>query len=220
MLRTMRLAGDSLLATASFLLLVGCAAVPRTGKDATAASHAAEWTPTLADSLAQLGRDDQRGRDALVRAVASQDTTTVFATIRADSNRTRWLRRNVERYGWPTRAVVGDSPALAAWLLLQHSPDTEWQSRMVSILEQQARAGEFALSELALLTDRILVSRGLPQRYGSQFDLVEGRLVPSAIENIRELDARRASMGLPTMATYVSKLAEVYKLPVEWPPAS
>jgi hypothetical protein len=215
----MRLAVDSLLATVSFLILGGCATVPRTGKDATAESHAVVWTTMLADTMVQLGRDDQRGRDALVRAAASQDTATVFAMIRADSNRTRWLRRNVEHYGWPTRAVVGDSAALAAWLLLQHSPDTEWQSRMVPILEQQARTGEFALSELALLTDRVLVRRGLRQRYGSQFDLVEGRLVPSAIENIGELDARRAAMGLPTMATYVSKLAEVYKVPVEWPPA-
>jgi hypothetical protein len=70
----------------------------------------------------------------------------------------------------------------------------------------------------ALLTDRVLVHRGEPQRYGSQFDIVDGRLVPAPIADLPGLDARRASVGLPPMTEYVRMLSGQMKLPVSWPP--
>ena len=86
------------------------------------------------------------------------------------------------------------------------------------VLETHARAGELTPSSVAMLTDRVLVRAGRAQRYGSSFEVVDGRLVAHRIEDIAGLDARRASVGLAPMAEYVRKLGEVYKLPVEWPP--
>jgi hypothetical protein len=114
---------------------------------------------------------------------------------------------------------VGDSAVLAAWLILQHSPFNDWQSEMLPILERFAAAGELPRSDLAVFTDRVLVHQGQPQRYGSQFDLVNGRLVSARVADLPGLDARRAEVGLPPMAEYVRMLADFYKLPVVWPPA-
>ena len=60
--------------------------------------------------------------------------------------------------------------------------------------------------------------RGQPQRYGSQFTLVNGRLVPAPGEDLAGLDDRRAGMGLPPMAKYTKLLAKETGLRVAWPP--
>jgi hypothetical protein len=113
---------------------------------------------------------------------------------------------------------VGKDGVEAAWLILQHSPDNAWQEQMLPVLERAAAAGEMSRTEVTLLTDRVLVHRGKPQRYGNSFSFKDGRLVADPIEDIGGLDARRAALGLPTMGEYVRHLAELYKMPVEWPP--
>jgi hypothetical protein len=178
----------------------------------------APWDTSRLDTLVRLGREDQAGREALAQAAAAQDTATLFASLRADSARTRWLRAAVARNGWPSRTSAGDSAQQAAWLILQHSPDTAWQAAMLPDLERLAASGELPQADVALLTDRILVHRGQPQRYGSQFDMADGRLVPATVEDVAGLDARRARVGLPPMAEYVRLLAKQTKLPVVWPP--
>lgn len=206
----------------AYVLLAASACGPSTPDaspgSATSATPAARWDPSRVDTLLRLGREDQAGRISLAQAAAAQDTATLFATLRADSSRTRWLRAAVARNGWPARSSAGDSAQQAAWLILQHSPDTAWQASMLPDLERLAASGELPRADVAVLTDRILVHRGQPQRYGSQFDLQDGRLVPEPISDVAGLDGRRASVGLPPMAEYVQLLAEQTKLAVAWPP--
>jgi hypothetical protein len=206
-----------------FVAIVVTACEPGGAGDSSAresASAATGWESASIDTLLRHGREDQEGREALARAAVAQDTAVLFSTMRADSARTRWLRTAVARYGWPARTTAGDSAQQAAWLILQHSPDTAWQAAMLPDLERLGRSGELPRADVALLTDRILVHRGQPQRYGSQFDLVDGRLVAAPVEDIAGLDARRASMQLPPMAEYVRLLAEQTKLSVVWPPTT
>lgn len=205
---------------AGALLVGACTAstpdAPRT--PGSSSPGPARWDAARVDTLLRLGREDQAGRMALAQAAAAQDTAALAASMRADSARTRWLRAAVARHGWPSRATVGDSARHAAWLILQHSPDTAWQAEMLPDLERLAARGDLPRGDVALLTDRVLVRRGQPQRYGSQFSLEDGQLVPDPLEDVAGLDARRASVGLPPMAEYVRILAEQTGLPVVWPP--
>ena len=157
------------------------------GEDSSAAA-AAGWHAARVDTLVRLGREDQAGREALAQAAAQQDTAMLFASLRTDSARTRWLRAAVARDGWPSRVSAGDSAHQAAWLILQHSPDTAWQAAMLPDLERLAASGGLPRADVALLTDRIFVHRGQPQRYGSQFDMADGRLVPDPVEDVAGLE--------------------------------
>jgi hypothetical protein len=206
--------------TSGVLLAGGCSAGASDARSRpdTSTVASAPWDGARVDTLLRFGREDQAGRDGLAQAAVAQDTATLFASMRADSARTRWLRAAVVRHGWPSRASAGASAQQAAWLILQHSPDTAWQAAMLPDLERLASGGEIPRDDVALLTDRILVHRGQPQRYGSQFDLVDGRLVPSPVEDLAGLDARRASVGMPPMAEYVRVLAEQMRVPAVWPP--
>jgi hypothetical protein len=70
---------------------------------------------------------------------------------------------------------------------------------MLPRLELPSAAGEISRADVALLTDRVLVHGGRPQRYGSSLSAVNGRLVADAIEDEIDVDSRRAAVGLPTM---------------------
>ena len=178
----------------------------------------ATWNTVMVDSLLLLAREDQDDREKLQGAAIATDTAMLARAMRGDSARTKWLRSAVGKRGWPRRSVVGDSAAKAAWLMLQHTEVQDWADEMLPVLERLADSGEVKRSELALFTDRVLMNRGLPQRYGSQFNFVDGRMVAHRIEDLARLDARRAEVGLPPMAEYVRVLSEAYKLPVVWPP--
>lgn len=173
---------------------------------------------TLRAELLSLVAEDQDRREEIPQALARNDSVFLKGLLAADSARTARLKAIIDEHGWPGPDKVGSDGANAAWLILQHSPDSALQERMLPVLEQEAAAGRLPASDVAMLTDRVLVRSGKPQRYGNSFEFKDGRLVSNPIEDIEGLDARRAAVGLPPMTEYVKMLAEEFKTPVVWPP--
>lgn len=223
--RTRRRGSAGALALLLSGMFAGCDSAPKDSSPAPPStvpdSAVSETTiDAVRDTLIRRGREDQDGREVIPRALAANDTATLLRMMRADSARSRWLRAIVKRDGWPTRAAYGDSAAKAAWLILQHSPYVDFQEEMLPALASLASDGEMSSADVAMLTDRVMVSRGKPQRYGTQFDTKDGKLVAKPIEDLAGLDARRATLKMPPMTEYVRMLGDMYKMPVEWPPAS
>lgn len=113
------------------------------------------------------------------------------------------LRAVLARVGWPGRALVGDDGASAAWRIVQHAIGEPALLRgCLPLLQAAAAAGEADPAEVAMLEDRIRVSEGRPQRYGTQFDWsADGTaMVPMVgVEAPESLARRRAAVGLPPM---------------------
>jgi hypothetical protein len=172
----------------------------------------------LSDTLIGLGIEDQSGREQIARAVMNRDTAFLKRMTEADSTRSLWLRDAIKKHGWPGKALVGDSAAKAAWLILQHSQLAGFQEEMIPTLDSAAARGDISRSEVALLTDRVRVRQGLGQIYGASFSVKDNKLVADPIEDIAHVDDRRATVGLPPMAEYVKVLAKMYGMPVVWPP--
>jgi hypothetical protein len=172
----------------------------------------------LSDTLIQRGVEDQAGRDQIARAVASNDTVFLKRLVATDSARWLWLREIIRKYGWPGRALVGDSAAKAAWLILQHTQLAGFQEEMLPVLDSAAQRGDMPKQEVALLTDRVRVRQKKGQIYGGSFSMKDGKLIADSIDDITHVDERRAAIGLPPMAEYARVLGEVYKVPVVWPP--
>ena len=114
-----------------------------------------------------------------------------------DSADSATLRAIMDRYGWPGRGLVGADGASAAWLVAQHVAGLQ---RDALRLMRALPAGEVSPSDMALLEDRILVSDGKPQRYGTQLTWANEF---SPIEDIAHLDERRAAVGLPPLSVYL-----------------
>ncbi|MFI0155851.1 DUF6624 domain-containing protein [Streptomyces lydicus] len=63
---------------------------------------------------------------------------------------------------------------------------------------------------LAYLTDRVLVSAGKPQLYGTQYSDDGNSLQPQPVHDPEHLDERRAAMGLDTAAEYDQRMRKTY----------
>jgi hypothetical protein len=80
-------------------------------------------------------------------------------------------------------------------------------------MERAFKAKQLSPADYATFTDRVLVNLGKPQVYGSNFDLKGGKMVMSPTKDIKNLDKRRKSIGLPPIAEYMKMLEDAYKIP-------
>jgi hypothetical protein len=155
--------------------------------------------------------EDQRVR-RLVSPPPGQHLATLPAEVaaewqRVDEDNTRWLGEVVNRRGWPGRTLAGEDGAHAAWLLAQHADrDPVLQRTFLDALRGAVARGEAAASDLAYLEDRVRVSDGRPQLFGTQFTVTGGGLDPHPVEDPERLDERRAEAGLEPFAAYEARL--------------
>lgn len=101
----------------------------------------------------------------------------------------------VARCGWPTTSGYGDKAPQYAAFIVQHA-DLPFQERYLPMMQVAADAGELAQRHVAMLVDRILMRKELPQRYGTQLTTVDGKLVVYPIEDPAGVDARRSAVGM------------------------
>ena len=107
----------------------------------------------------------------------------------------------VDEHGWPGKSVVGEEAAHAAWLILQHAiahPDL--QRRCFPLLVKEVENGEMPPAEMAMLEDRIRCFEGRLQRFGTQFDWDENKLMsPLPLDDYDLVEERRKRLGMRPM---------------------
>jgi Family of unknown function (DUF6624) len=69
---------------------------------------------------------------------------------------------------------------------------------------------EVSQSNLAYLTDRVLLAEGKEQRYGTQCTAIDGKWKPRPLEDEANVDKRRADVGLPPLAEYLKLIEQQY----------
>jgi hypothetical protein len=158
--------------------------------------------------LARADRD-QTARKSLPPAQRDQQWEQVIAPV--DRDNTARMRQIVAEYGWPGYALAGVDGAHAAWLLVQHAP-AEFQEECLPLLEDAVAHGDAAPRDLAYLTDRVLMHRGEPQIYGTQYLVVDGRLSLWQVRDPDRLDQRRSALGLPSEAENRARLLAAEQL--------
>ncbi len=153
----------------------------------------------------------QRDQEARAAALSNENSAAIAAAVQIDAANLKRLKHIVTQDGFPTRSMVGDDGVDAAWLLTQHADsDPAFQSRILKILTVRVRQRAFDTGEFALLTDRVLIHQGKPQRYGSQFGNDGSGLKPGKMEDPGHVDQRRASVGLGTLAEYTCAMQAIY----------
>jgi hypothetical protein len=185
--------------------------------------------PELRRELLERVKVDQDARMALIdweKARGAQATATTRPTTHdaeheklsaavaaADQANTKWLGQIVNRRGWPTISSVGTDGASAAWLLVQHADANPAFQRRVLDLMAALPKGEVSQTELAYLTDRVLLAEGKKQIYGTQFTLRDGKWQPRDLEDPEHVDQRRAEAGMMSLAEYAKALEDMYGKP-------
>ncbi len=186
--------------------------------------RAAIGLESLADYLARFGpaRED-RATNAELRAEllrrmekdqAARKARDLDAVRAADAENLAWLKQVIAAHGWPGSSLARTDGASAAWLLVQHADrDPAFQRQCLDLVTAAAAQGEASRTDLAYLTDRVLLAGGEPQEYGTQATVRDGRYAPVNLRDPGGVDQRRASVGLPPLAEYLHNMAQAYGPP-------
>jgi hypothetical protein len=153
----------------------------------------------LKQRLIRMGKQDQAVRKpeyvsdaAAPKLVREQERTDARLTVE--------LKQIVAKKGWPTIALVGLPASENASLILTHSQDHDFQRELIPKLQQLAENGKIFGSSIAGIVDKVLVSEGKPQRFGTQFKWANGSGEMLPVEDPEHLEQRRAQYLLPPMA--------------------
>ena len=186
------------------LLATGC-------REAKPAPDAKVGNPALrADLLSMLAPD----RSIRLQIMTQMEKTGAKLTIPMlwlalrmtliDRSNTARLRGIVDKYGWPDESLVGQDGASAAFLLVQHADrNPAFQKQCLPLLQAAAERGEASKSDMAMLTDRVLVAEHQKQLYGTQCKMKDSVVLVDPIEDSVNVDQRRAGVGLCPLSTYV-----------------
>jgi len=159
--------------------------------------------PDLRLELFQRMKVDQDARKKMMSTDLPDKRKAIDELRAVDTENTRRIREVVARHGWPGRTLVGVDGAHAVWLLVQHADhDRAFQKECLEKM-RQAAPGEVSGRDIAYLTDRVLVGEGKPQRYGTQLQLQNGKLIPQTLETPGEVDRRRGELGMEPLSQYL-----------------
>ena len=175
--------------------------------------------PALQRELILLAEQDQDARGFAMSSNAGHSGRGVeMAHLHhVDSANLRRLKQIIRQDGFPTVRMVGYNGLQAAWLLVQHADsDPAFQAQMLPVITRRVHRGELEPRNYALLTDRVLLAQGKPQRYGTQFEMREGVLTVRALDDASHVDQRRRALGLIPLKDYTCILnatAEIRQSP-------
>lgn len=164
---------------------------------------------STSEELARMAELDQAPRLAISRfdlsALSEAEKQSMWRRIgpmlqQIDRTNQERLLAMVPAEGWFPISTYGREAASAAFLIVQHADETLWR-RFLPKIEAMAKAGEAEGGSYALMYDRLALSEGRPQRYGSQLSCQDGRYqVTEPVEDWSAVDTNRAAVGLGTIA--------------------
>jgi hypothetical protein len=158
--------------------------------------------PALRRELLAMFAEDQDLRN---KWVASQGDRAAYQRIglqlyEVDRQHTAVVKAAIAEKGWLTERIVAEDGVEAAFILVLHADaDPAFQKEVMTLMSELMKRGDArSKHHYAYLYDRLAVAEKRRQLYGTQFNGDE----PFPIEDEANLDARRAEMGLSTMAEY------------------
>ena len=152
--------------------------------------------------------------DQAARAAFAGDAADAHRIICMDEDNTAWFASIVEQQGWPGHSLVGEDGAHAAWLLAQHADrNPDFQRRCLELMTQAVSCGDASPADLAHLTDRVLLSKGEAQIFGTQIAARAGHYVPAHLQDAAGVDARRAAVGLEPIEAHLARALDRYGPP-------
>jgi hypothetical protein len=164
----------------------------------------------LIDFMRKHGEGGQVDLKKLDPSLKTEHDKVVHSVTKADEDNTKWLGGIVDEHGWPTHSLVGRDGAHSAWLLVQHADRNPKFQRKCLDLMAKALKDEVSQTDVAYLTDRVLLAEGKKQRFGTQFMLSDGKWAPRPLEDPANIDKLRKEAGLQPFADYKKQLEAMY----------
>ncbi|HKR15392.1 MAG TPA: VWA domain-containing protein [Pyrinomonadaceae bacterium] len=139
-----------------------------------------------------------------------------------EKNTTR-LCEIIKTSGWPTTALVDREGVFSAFQILKNGGTFELQRDLLPVIVAAIKKDPYQKPEFAGLYDRLRVSGGMKQLFGTQAVITGGFLILYPIEDEPNLDERRKEYGLAEMELHIRDLERTYSkslIKARQPPSS
>jgi len=190
-------------------LFSGCSASPTRQAEATPARLSA-----IAEELIELAADDQRYEQMVINNEIPGDRDAFYVTKeRLMSVRGQRCKAIFDEIGFPDYDMVGQEASDGFWVIVQHNDaDPVFQERVAQAMRGAVERGAADGSNLAYLTDRVLINTDRPQMYGTQLDYIheQARAIPKELGDPAGVDVRRAAVGLEPLFVYMNGSSELF----------
>lgn len=163
---------------------------------------------SLQKEILRMYEEDLKLRQALVDANFNPEIGKKVWEI--DNFHLKRLKEIIEMYGWPGYKLVGENGSDAMWLLVQHTPEREFQKECLKLLRKAVTDKDASPKNLAYLEDRTLVYEDKKQIYGTQWKKIYGKHVLHPVEDFHHLNERRLSIGLNTIEESRQEMIQTY----------
>lgn len=119
----------------------------------------------------------------------------------------------IEKCGMPTLKEVTQKQMDAIWLVFQHS-DNDNRKKYFTMLQKSEKNGDLTKVQIAMMQDRILMSDGKAQIYGSQItqNLQTNEWELYHLEKPESVDKRRLEVGLGPLEEYLRNWNIIFKV--------
>jgi hypothetical protein len=170
----------------------------------TSLSALAQLDTGLQNQLVKMAEQNQQVRQSLHK-YAPENVPIALQSVATEINNlhTKTLKEIIKLHGWPSKKQIGEKGIQAAFILVQHSQDLAFQQDMLplviqSYLDKDGITGQ----DVAQFTDNVSIKLGKKQVFGTQAELINGKVVFAPIQNMETVDLLRAQMGMSSLAEY------------------
>jgi hypothetical protein len=124
--------------------------------------------------------------------------------LEIDAQNSEKIKAIYQEIGFPTINKVGKSASHHFVTILLHSTDIEFKKKvldnMKSLLDEDAHK-----KDIAYLEDKILITEGKKQMYGTQltFNEMENTYIAIEIDNFENVNQSRKEIGLDSLEEYI-----------------
>ncbi len=179
---------------------------------------AAGYDKSLYETLNAVYDEDQKYRlqsNEIEKkyGINSREMEQLWETIdRTDAENLKKVTKILDENGWLGADKIGYKATRTLFLVIQHARP-KIQEKYLPIMREAVKNGKANASSLALLEDRVALSQGRKQIYGSQlFTDNTGKTTLQPIEDPDNVDKRRRSVGLGSLKNYLLNFGIVWNL--------
>lgn len=163
---------------------------------------------SFADELIRMEAQDQQMRQSLVSAKDREDIKAKI--LASDKEHVEYVKSAISNEGWSLVKSLSPEQVDALFLIIIHASfDVEFQKEALQKLEENLPEGSNYGQKYALLTDKILISQGKEQVYGTQYEIVDGEVSIKPVKNWDNLNQLRKENGMPPIDIYIKILEEM-----------
>lgn len=165
--------------------------------------------PCLNRELAKRYENDQWVRQALFEVCAGEDFATcplIPVWQELDASNLQRIDAVLTAYGWPAGEGWSNEAELAAWFVVQHTPEDwpkDWKPIVLPDVKRAVAAGRLTGWHYAAMYDRYEQQQGRPQLYGTQSVRPDGLGKPCRLNKLADpgrVNALRAELGMEPLS--------------------